>query len=215
MPEAIRTVLAGTGFFLAYLMALLLSSIIALQQHLPAAKAELLCFLGNNKARSGPKQVMAAMKIKALARAALIAAAYLAITSVPFISSFSYGPLQVRVAEALTLLPIIFPEAVPGLFIGCLLANILGPFGLVDIIGGSLVTLLAAYISYRFRRSIIAYLSPILLNALLVSLYLHLFFRLPYLPTALTIGLGQAIAVLGLGLPLLRYLKRTIKNKGD
>ena len=148
------------------------------------------------------------MKIKTLVRVALIAAVYVTVTSLPFIHTLSYGPVQVRIAEALTLLPIIYPEAILGLFFGCLLANILGPWGLVDIIGGSLVTLLAAFITYRFRNSIIAYLSPILANAFLVSLYLYIFFRVPYLPTVITIGLGQTIAVLGLGYPLLRYLKK-------
>jgi uncharacterized membrane protein len=118
----------------------------------------------------------------------------------------------VRISEALTLLPIIYPEAITGLFLGCLLANLLGPYGAVDIIFGSLITLSAAYLTYRFRSTIIAYLSPILLNAFFVSLYLYIFFRIPYWPTVLSIGFGQAIAVLALGVPLLRLLKARHKN---
>ena len=101
---------------------------------------------------------------KRIARIGIIAGLYIAVTFL--LSAISFGPLQVRVSEALTLLPMIYPEAIMGLFLGCLLANLLGPYGAVDIICGSLVTLIAAFITYRFRHnSIIAYLSPILLNA--------------------------------------------------
>jgi uncharacterized membrane protein len=141
-----------------------------------------------------------------MTRAGIVAALYVAVTFL--LSAISFGPVQVRIAEGLTLLPILFPEAIIGLFLGCLLANLLGPFGAADIVFGSLTTLLAAYITYRFRHSIIAYLSPIILNAFFVSLYLYLLFSVPYWPTVLTIGAGQGVAVLGLGLPLLRLLKK-------
>ncbi|HHU75367.1 MAG TPA: QueT transporter family protein [Firmicutes bacterium] len=142
-----------------------------------------------------------------ITRAGIIAALYIAVTFL--LSAISFGPVQVRIAEGLTLLPILFPEAIVGLFLGCFLANLLGPFGAADIVFGSLTTLLAAYITYRFRhRSVIAYLSPIVLNAFLVSLYLYLLFSVPYWPTVLTIGAGQTVAVLGLGLPLLRLLRK-------
>ena len=86
---------------------------------------------------------------KKMARIGIIAGLYTAITFL--LSAISFGPVQVRASEALTLLPILYPEAVAGLFLGCLLSNILGPFGAVDIVFGSLTTLLAAFISYRFR----------------------------------------------------------------
>lgn len=141
-----------------------------------------------------------------LARAGLIAGLYVAITFL--LAAISYGPIQVRVAEGLTLLPMLYPEAIPGLFLGVLLANMLGPYGAVDIVFGSLTTLIAAVVTYRFRFTPIAYLSPIVLNAFLVSLYLYAFFLIPYWPTVLTIGIGQAIAVLGAGIPILRLLQK-------
>ncbi|MGI6307434.1 MAG: QueT transporter family protein [Dethiobacteria bacterium] len=140
-----------------------------------------------------------------IARIGAIAGLYVTFTFL--LSGISFGPLQVRVSEALTLLPVLYPEAIPALFLGCFLANLLGPFGAVDIIFGSLTTLLAALITYRFRHSVIAYLSPIICNAFGVSLYLYAFFRVPYWPTVLTIGLGESVAVLALGLPLLHLLK--------
>jgi uncharacterized membrane protein len=142
---------------------------------------------------------------KYMARIGIIASLYIAVTFL--LAPISFGPVQVRVAEALTLLPILYPEAIYGLFLGCFLSNLFGPWGTVDIIFGSLTTLLAALVTYHFRENIIAYLSPILLNAFLVSLYLYIFFRIPYWPTLLTIGLGQSVAVLALGLPLLGLLK--------
>ncbi|MDO9536632.1 MAG: QueT transporter family protein [Bacillota bacterium] len=148
-----------------------------------------------------------------IARIGIIAALYAAVTFL--LSAISFGPLQVRAAEALTLLPILYPEAILGLFLGCLIANLLGPFGAVDIVFGSLTTLAAAIVTYHFRHSIIAYLSPILLNAFIVSLYLYAFFRIPYWPTVLTIGIGQSIAVLALGVPILRLLKARQDRLGN
>lgn len=145
-----------------------------------------------------------------IARVGIIAALYVAVTFA--FSAISYGQVQIRLAEALTLLPMILPEAVLGLFIGCLLANLLGPWGAVDIIFGSLITLIAAFITYRFRYTPAAYLSPILLNAFGVALYLYAFFRIPYWATVIYIAAGQSVAVLALGIPLLRLVKKHLPN---
>lgn len=145
-----------------------------------------------------------------MARAGIIAAIYVAITFA--FAPISYGQVQIRLAEALTLLPMLFPEAIFGLFIGCLLANLLGPWGAADIIFGSLITLVAAFVTYRFRYTAIAYLSPILLNAFGVSLYLYVLFRIPYWVTVFYIGAGQAVAVLALGIPLLRLAEKHFKS---
>jgi uncharacterized membrane protein len=120
----------------------------------------------------------------------------------------SFGPIQFRAAEALTVLPIIFSEAVPALFLGVLLASVIGGLGMVDIVGGSLVTLLAAYVTYKNRDNIFAYLSPIIFNAFLISIYLHMLFNLPYWLNVIQIGLSEAIVVLVLGVPLVKYLKK-------
>ncbi|ADO77080.1 QueT transporter family protein [Halanaerobium praevalens] len=146
------------------------------------------------------------MDTKRLARGAAITALYIVITY--FLAPVSFGPIQFRAAEALTVLPIIFPEAVPALFLGVLLANIVGGLGLVDIVCGSLVTLIAAYVTYRNRNNIFAYLSPILFNAFLISIYLHLLFDLPYWLNVIQIGLSEAAVVLILGVPLIKYLKK-------
>ncbi len=142
-----------------------------------------------------------------LIRGAVIAALYVALTLL--LAPLSFGPVQVRVSEALTVLPILFPEAIPALYIGCLIANFGSPLGLVDVFGGSAVTLLAALATYRLRHNIkLALVPPVLFNAVLVSIYVRTFLGWPYWLTALSIGAGQIIAVYGLGLLLLRYLKR-------
>ncbi len=141
-----------------------------------------------------------------LARAGLIAAIYVVLVFV--LRPFSFGPIQLRVAEALTVLPILFPEAVGGLYVGVLAANILGGLGPWDIFGGSAVTLLAAYVTLRYRNSWLAYASPIVFNAFLISLYLHFIFELPYWTLVLSIGISQTVIVLGLGVPLVRLLRK-------
>lgn len=146
-----------------------------------------------------------------LTRAGLIAAVYAAVTWA--LAPISFGPVQFRVSEALTTLPILFPEAIPALFVGVMLANTIGGLGAVDIFGGSLVTLLAAYATYLLRGSWLAYWPPILFNAFLVSAYLAPMFGVPYWPTVGYIGLGQAGVVLLLGYPLVRLLERRFPGR--
>lgn len=139
-------------------------------------------------------------------RGGLIAAVYIVLV---FTFQFaSFGPIQFRVAEALTLLPMVFPEAIGGLYIGVLLANILGGQGPWDIFAGSFITLIAAFLTYRYKNTWLAYASPIILNAFLVSAYLYFIFDLPYLLMVLSVGFGQSVVILGLGIPLLRFIKK-------
>lgn len=141
-----------------------------------------------------------------LVRGALIAAIYTVLCIA--LQPISYGAIQLRVAEALTVLPILYKEAVPGIFIGVLLANILGGLGLADIVFGSLTSLVAAYLTYRFRRSFVAYLFPVVLNAFIISIYLHALANLPYWATVLSIGASEAVVVFALGYPLVRFLRK-------
>lgn len=150
------------------------------------------------------------MNTKKITRGALIAGLYIIITFI--LSPVSFGPLQFRASEALTVLPILYPEAIPALFIGVLLSNIIGGLGMIDIIGGSLVTLLAAYLTYRYRNSFIAYLSPILLNGFLISIYLHILFGIPYWITVIQISLSEAVVVLLIGYPLIQIIKKRMDS---
>lgn len=146
------------------------------------------------------------LKVRFWTQAAMIGAIYAAVTIA--LGFISYGPIQVRVSEALMVLPYFTPAAIPGLFVGCLLANIHGPYGLLDIIFGSLATLIAAVIVSRIRIKYLVPIPPIIINAVVVGLILHFVSRLPFHYTVLWVGLGQVIACYGLGLPFLLVLEK-------
>lgn len=148
-----------------------------------------------------------------LATGGIIAAMYAAVTLL--LLPISYHLMQVRVSEALCVLPFFTPAAVPGLFIGCLVANLIGGAPLPDVIFGSLATLLAAVCTYLlgkyWKGSAAKWLAPlpaVLLNALIVGWVLCDVYQVgePYLVCALFVGAGQAISCYGLGMPLLYAL---------
>lgn len=144
-----------------------------------------------------------------LTRGAVIAAVYTALTLL--LAPISYGALQLRVSEALTLLPLLLPEAVPALAVGCLLSNLLGGAMLPDILFGTLATLLAAVCTYALRKKPwVAALPPVLFNGLIVGTVVHVCYTPEVaLPLCmLYVALGQAIAVYGLGMLLLKGLRR-------
>ncbi len=144
--------------------------------------------------------------IRFLARAGLYAAVYAVLTIV--LAPFSYGIMQVRVAEALTVLPIIDKSAIPGLFIGCLIANIVGGYGIIDIGLGSIFTLIAAYLTSRVKKDWQAPIPPIVINAIGVGTYLAILLKTPIYWGIFWVGLGELIACFGLGLPLLFFIRR-------
>lgn len=128
-----------------------------------------------------------------MAQAAMIAAIYVVLTIV--FAPFSFGEVQVRIAEALTILPVFTPAAIPGLFIGCLIGNILGGALLPDIIFGSLATLIGALFTYllRKRSKFLAPLPPILANIVVVPFVLRYAYGvlLPIPFMMLTVGIGE------------------------
>lgn len=148
-------------------------------------------------------------KVLFLNQAALIAAIYVVLCVV--FAPISYGEIQVRIAEALVILPYFTPAAIPGLFIGCLLSNMIGGSILVDMVFGSIATLLGAIGSYYLRRSrILVLLPPIIANTLIVPFVLYYGYgvNLPIPFMMLTVGIGEVIAVAVLGSVLLNVLDR-------
>ena len=139
-----------------------------------------------------------------LAQGAMIAAIYVVLTLV--FAPFSYGEVQVRISEALTILPLFTPAAIPGLFVGCLISNILGGCVLPDIIFGSLATLIGAVGTYMLRRQnkFLAPLPPIIANVLIVPFVLRYAYQIP-LPIPfmmLAVGIGEVISCGVLGMVL-------------
>ena len=145
-----------------------------------------------------------------MAQAAMIAAIYVVLTLV--FAPFSYQEVQVRISEALTILPVFTPAAIPGLFIGCLISNILGGCIIPDIIFGSLATLIGAVFTYllRSQNKFLAPLPPIIANALIVPFVLHYGYQIP-LPIPfmmLTVGIVEIISCGVLGMILYAALNK-------
>jgi len=172
------------------------------------------------------------------ARAGMIAAVYAALTvlCLTLLQGLAWGPVQFRISEAVCILALLTPAAVPGLTIGCLLANLLGMaltgsgvFGLLDVVFGTLATLLGALWMRRFKSRVgVALLGPVLANALIVPAYLPVilaaygFETIPFTAISLSssylllyafgfaaIALGEAVVIYGLGLPLFKALQNT------
>ena len=145
------------------------------------------------------------LKPRSLCMSAVIAALYAALTLL--LAPISYGPIQLRLSEALTLLPMLLPQAVPGLFVGCLIANLYTGM-LTDIIFGSLATLIAAIGTYLLRKKpLLAAACPVLANAVIVGLTLSLSLNLPLLLTMAEVAIGETGAVL-VGFVILSAMKR-------
>lgn len=146
--------------------------------------------------------------------AGLVGGIYAATTII--LAPISYGVVQVRISEALTVLPYALgPYAAIGLFLGCLFSNAYGGLGIYDIIGGSLTTLLAGLVTAKlgeFGKPWLAPIPPIILNSFLVSIYLHWIFAVPYWLTVISIGIGESISCFVLGYPLLLYILRQRPN---
>ncbi|WP_330671487.1 QueT transporter family protein [Anaeromicrobium sp.] len=145
-------------------------------------------------------------KTRFLVHGAIIGAIYVVLTII--FAPISYGPMQVRVSEALTVLPFFTPAAIPGLFVGCVIANVYGGGGMVDIVFGSLATLFAAFASYKMPKKILVPLPPVLINAVAIGLILNYLSNLPFFASALWVGLGQMVACYGLGYPLMMILEK-------
>lgn len=141
---------------------------------------------------------------RSLCVSAIIAALYAALTIL--LAPLSYGNIQLRVSEAMTLLPMLLPQAIPGLFVGCLIANLYTGM-LTDIVFGSLATLIAALGTYCLRKKpILAAACPVIANGVIVGLVLSVAFKLPVALTMAEVAAGEIGAVL-IGFALLAALK--------
>lgn len=142
-------------------------------------------------------------------QAAAIAAIYVVLVFV--FQSTSFGPIQFRVAEALTILPYFTPAAIPGVTIGCLLSNLLFKADMLDVVFGSAATLLAAYLSYQLRENkFLVPIPPILINAIVVPWILKFaYFEANPIPLMmLSVGAGQFVSAGILGMVLLFSLEK-------
>ncbi len=157
-------------------------------------------------------------------QSSIIAALYAGLTYAASMLNVAYGPIQFRFSEALTILAAIFPAAIPGLTIGCFLGNITSPYGIIDVICGTLATFLASVLSYKTRNikfknlPLVSAFFPVITNAVIIGLEITLFmpegFMLQsFLINAAQIAIGQLVMCYGLGLPLYNVIKKTKLDK--
>ncbi len=148
--------------------------------------------------------------VKNLCLSGIIAALYAGLTVL--LQAISFNAVQVRVSEAMTLLPVLMPAAIPGLTIGCFLANLISPVGWMDLVFGTLATLIAAVLTRRLRKNLyLAALMPVISNAVIVGVMLHVAFGEPLWMSMLTVGAGEALACFVLGIPLVKALEKVPK----
>lgn len=165
-------------------------------------------------------------KVRFLAQGAVIAALYAVLTYLAAAMNLAYGPVQFRFSEALTVLPVFTPAAIPGLALGCFLSNLASPLGIVDWVFGTAATLLAAFGTQAAGKlrikgvPVLAPLPPVLANAMLVGLevaclseagvfsFSH-FSWAAFGAGALSVGLGELVVCYALGLPLILALEKT------
>lgn len=178
------------------------------------------------------------LSAKRLTNIAMVAAIYAATSlfALLFLGGLAWGPVQFRISEAICVLALFTPDAIWGLVIGCAVANLinmflggLGALGFLDVIFGPLATGLGALFMWHFRKRLgLALLGPVISNALIIPLYLPLLLRgvgfytipftsisldssywLMYFFGVLSIGVGEAVVIYALGLPLALSLRKT------
>ncbi len=160
-----------------------------------------------------------------MCEAAVIAALYTVLTYIAAAWNLAYGSVQFRFSEALTILPIFTPAAIPGLTLGCFLSNLGSTLGVVDWVFGTLATLLAAVTGRMLRKiefcgvPVFSVLMPVIFNAVIVGFELICLsdsgsFSFAncnmaiFVPTALSVGIGELVVLVVLGIPLILALKK-------
>lgn len=168
-------------------------------------------------------------KLRKIIISATIAGIYAALTLA--FMPISFGPVNFRISEALTLLPFFSPYAVAGVTVGCLISNLLSPYGILDMVFGTLATFIAALLTYyigksnlKFKR-LLAPLPPVIVNAVVVGVLINLTLlkgpsggitsislnKEALLSTMIMVGLGEFIVCYFVGLPLIWGLEKNKK----
>jgi len=162
------------------------------------------------------------MNTRKIAFAGVIAALYAALTIA--LSSIAYGPIQFRIAEALCILPFFFPFSVWGIFVGCIVANLISPYPL-DIVVGAVASLLAALCTMQIGKmgkkriwvKALACLPPVVINAIFIGALIAYYMvsageAIAFLPAFITngiqVGFGQFVVLYAVGFPLMIYLPK-------
>lgn len=165
---------------------------------------------------------MRKITVRDLCLAAMVAALYAVMSYFANIFGLTFGPIQFRFSEALTVLPFLFPWTTPGLFVGCLVTNLLSPYGALDIVVGSLATLVAAIWTSKVKHKWLAPLPPVICNMVLVGFTIGWAeaggftpaFPMAWAYNAVTVGVGELAVCYVLGGLLLTVIPRIGYFKG-
>jgi len=141
-------------------------------------------------------------------RAALYAALYAVLTLAPGLNALAYGQVQFRVSEALLAFACLDPAAVPGLTVGTALGNLNSPMLVVDVVFGSLLTLVAAALMHRIGPRLAALVVPVVVNGLGVAAMLAVVLDLPFWASAVWVAAGEAAVMASAGAALLVLVRR-------
>lgn len=147
------------------------------------------------------------INVNKLVKIGVVAAIYAVLTI--FIAPLSYGPIQFRFSEVLTLLAFIDPLYIPGLVLGCIISNFFSPLGIVDVIVGSFATYISVYLISKSKSLFVASLWPTVCNAIIIGLELYFLVNVPLFLTTFQIGFGEFVVVSLIGYPL---FKNILKN---
>lgn len=141
--------------------------------------------------------------VSRIAKIAIVAAVYAVLTVA--IAPIGYGAIQFRLSEVITLLAFIDPFYIPGLVLGCAIANLFSPLGIIDVVVGSTATFISVYMMSKCKNLFLASLWPTI-NCVFVGAELHFLSNLPFWITTLQIAIGEFVVVTIVGYPLFRIL---------
>jgi uncharacterized membrane protein len=150
------------------------------------------------------------INVNKLVKIGVVAAIYSVLTI--FIAPLSYGPIQFRFSEVLTLLAFIDPLYIPGLVLGCIISNFFSPLGIVDVIVGSFATYISVYLISKSKSLFVASLWPTVCNAIIIGLELYFLVNVPLFLTTIQIGVGEFVVVSLIGYPLFKNILKNPKS---
>lgn len=147
-------------------------------------------------------------KLKSVVRLSVVAALYVALTLALY--PLSYGAIQFRVSESLMMLISYNPMYAISLSIGCLISNLASPMGVIDVVYGTLATVIASVLMLKIKNKYISSLIPTIVNAIVIGIELKCYYELPLFISMLEVALGEFVVVTLIGVPLFKSLE---KNK--
>lgn len=147
--------------------------------------------------------------VSKLVKNAIVAVLYVVLTLA--IAPFSYGAVQFRFSEILLILMLVNSTYAPGLIIGCMIANMFSPLGIVDILAGTSATALSVFFMSKTKNEIIATLWPSIFNGIIVGTELYFVFSLPFIVSAISVVIGEFVVVTCLGLCVFKIISKNKK----